>query len=279
MWVVAAAAPRAWVDSGGPRRAMAGVIREGGHGLSKPGVARPAEAHGPVLAGRTGDGGDAGLGREWSSVGKRARSSPSSAKTGRHDLAAAGKAIRSGPSGWWARAAALAAGATGFVRRAAGGRRPTPARVPLWPRLRSCRRAPRAAQAKSGSATPRRAAPAAVRVAGQEGGEALFPEGRGALGRGVAGEEGQGDGRVDLGEMPPAPGQKRSSSAQSWLASATRGATSRPARGRGPAAPGCRRQGPQRAEAGAVEAQQVGEQERVGGSSYPRRCGSGPGWP
>ena len=51
----------ALIDEGRPARGMTGVIGEGREGAAQALVAGPAEDHGPVLTGRAGDGGGAGL--------------------------------------------------------------------------------------------------------------------------------------------------------------------------------------------------------------------------
>ena len=62
--MITAAGAGAGIDGRGPRRGVAGVVREGGEGLAEAFVAGPAERDAAVFAGGVGHGGDAGFGRE-----------------------------------------------------------------------------------------------------------------------------------------------------------------------------------------------------------------------
>ena len=62
--MITAAGAGARIDGGGPRRGVAGVVRERGEGLAEAFVAGPAEDDAPVFAGGVGDRGDAGFGGE-----------------------------------------------------------------------------------------------------------------------------------------------------------------------------------------------------------------------
>ena len=167
---------------------------------AEPLVAGPAEDDGVVFAGRVGDGGGAGLGGEWSAVGKRARSSPSSARIWAALTAPLrGRLCTSGPSGCWASAAAMAAESCWIwvdERGEDGDERADELAAGLALGLAGVARG---GACGGGRAVRRRGAGRSTR-GGEELGQAVFAQALGALGGGIAGEEGQGDGRVDVGE-------------------------------------------------------------------------------
>ncbi len=134
----------------------------------------------------------------------------------------------------------------------------------------------RGGRAEAGEQVGRRP-PATVGVLAEELGEAFFTQARGAVGGGIATEEGQGDGRVDVGEDGGGPGPEPLEQGAELIGegdalgdeivpTAYEGAQgTRVVRGR-----------PPRPEAMAIGPQQIGEDERIAGVTLA--AGGGVAW-
>src|SRR5260370_16463306 len=100
MGVVAAARAGGAIDRAGPRVSVARVVRPGGEGLAEALVAGEAAGDPAMLAGRVGDRGDAGLGREGLSRGKAAAILPELGEDlGRGHRARTGEQLHAPPIG------------------------------------------------------------------------------------------------------------------------------------------------------------------------------------
>ncbi len=126
------------------------------------------------------------------------------------------------------------------------------------------RRLVKAGQQVGDGAVPR------VTLVCEEGGKPLFPEPLGAAGRGVAVEEGQSDGRVDLGEDLRSPGPEALEQGPELVGQRhpldhqiVAGAD------HGPQGPGLIGKRLERTEAVAVGAEQVSENEGIAGITLP----------
>ncbi len=280
--MIAAARSGAGVDGGRPRRGMPRVVGERRDGLAEALVARPAKDHGPVLPGRAGDGGGPGLSGQLFGGGEAgAVIAEFGEELGRIDLPTARQALEEravgmvGQGGGDARPRVAGSG-----RRGGRGPRPAADEFATGVALRLARAADGGAAQAGPSSSAAGAAPA-VGVAAEELGQAALAHALGALGRGVAGQEGQGDRGIDVGKDHGGAGPEALEQgaeligeghplADEVIAAADQGA-------QGPGLVGERAQGP---EAMAIGAEQVGQEIAVAVIALGvRRRSSGRGWP
>ena len=276
--MAAAAGAGALVDERRPPRGVPRVIRERGEGLAQAFVACPAEDDGPVLAGRVGDGREAGLGGELRVRGEaRAIIAELREDLGGVDGTAAGQALEQRTIGMLRQRGGDGRGElldVGDEGREDGdeGADDLAARLSFGlPDLTGRSPAEAGQQLRHG-------APATVGVLAEELGEAAFGEPGGAVGRGVAGEEGQRDRRVDLGEDDRGPRPETLEEGAELIGEGDAlGDKLLPAAHEGAHRPRLVRGGMQRPEALAVGPQQVGEDEGI--ARVTLAAGGGVAWP
>lgn len=201
--VIAAAGAGVGIDGRGPGGGVTGVVGKRRERLAQALVAGPAEADGPLLARGAGDRSHATFGGELLGRGEaRAVIAELGQDLGRIDFAAAGQGLDER--------------AIGVLRQGRGDRRrelldlgdeggehgdhaPDDFAAGLGFGLAH---SAQGGCPKAGEELPGGAA-AAIGVLGQEPAQALFAQALGALGRRIAGEKGQSDRRIDVGEEGP----------------------------------------------------------------------------
>ena len=195
-----AAGTGALINEGGPARSLPRIIGEGSEGAAQALVAGPAEDDGMVLTGGMSDGGQAALGGELFIAGEAgAIVTELGEDLGGIDVAAAGKALEQAAIGVLSQGG-LDGGGEGLdlsdERSEDGDESADDVAAGLGFGLADvAERGGAQAGEQLGDGTA-----AAVSVLAEELGEALVGQAGGALGRGVAGEEGEGDRGVEVGE-------------------------------------------------------------------------------